>query len=218
MSMTVITIETLLAAYSVGIFPMADSASDPDIYWVEPEKRGIFPLHSFHVPRSLAKTVRQMPFDVTVDQDFRRVMRECAASRPGRHATWINRTILDLYAELHEAGYAHSVECWRAGELVGGLYGVAFKGVFCGESMFSRETDASKVALVHLVARLIRGGYAVLDAQFITPHLARFGAIEIDRREYLGLLREAQETDADFYSLPEGLSGSEILQSITQTS
>ena len=216
--MTSISIETLLAAYHLGIFPMADGADDPDIYWVEPERRGIFPLQSFHIPRKLAKTVRRMPFEVTVDHAFRRVMRACAAPRPGRRATWINRTILDLYTELHEAGFAHSIECWREGALVGGLYGVSFASVFCGESMFSTATDASKVALVHLVARLRAGGYTLLDAQFLTPHLASLGAIEIDRREYLEKLEAARGKEGDFYRLPFGLTGAAILQSITQTS
>lgn len=216
--MTVISIETLLAAYSIGIFPMADSADATEIYWVEPERRGIFPLDAFHVPRRLARTVRQMPFEVTVNRDFRAVMRECAAPRAGRRSTWINRTIVDLFSELHYAGHAHSSECWQDGKLVGGLYGVAFDSVFCGESMFSRVRDASKVALVHLVARLIVGGFTLLDAQFITPHLASLGAIEIDRLDYLARLEAARGKKGDFYRLPVGLSGAEILQSITQTS
>src|SRR5690606_9623401 len=142
--MSVISTETLLAAYHVGIFPMADSADDPNVYWVEPERRGIFPLDALHVPRSLAKTVRRMPFEVTIDRAFRRVMRECAASRPGRRATWINRTILDLCTELHEAGFARSIECWREGELVGGLLGVSFDSGFCGGSLRGKGTDGGE--------------------------------------------------------------------------
>jgi leucyl/phenylalanyl-tRNA--protein transferase len=216
--MSSLTAETILAAYRIGVFPMADSADDPDLYWVEPEWRGIFPLDKFHVPKRLAKTIRKDPFKVTVDTAFRRVMEECAAPRGDREATWINQTILARYCELHEMGYAHSVECWQDGELVGGLYGIAFESVFCGESMFTRVTDASKVALVHLVARLIRGGYTLLDAQFITPHLETLGAIEISRMEYLSRLKKALQSEGSFYSLGSDVTGSEILQSITQTS
>ncbi|MFC4270256.1 leucyl/phenylalanyl-tRNA--protein transferase [Sneathiella chungangensis] len=216
--MTSLTADTILAAYRMGIFPMADSAEDDELFWVEPERRGIFPLDDFHVPKRLAKTIRRMPFEVTVNTAFRRVMRECAAPRGEDNGTWINDTILELYGELHDRGFAHSVECWKDGELVGGLYGVAFESVFCGESMFTRVTDASKIALVYLVARLIHGGYTLLDAQFITPHLATFGAREISRAEYLVRLKNALQSEGNFYSLPAGLTGSEILQSITQTS
>ncbi len=216
--MTSLTADTILAAYRMGIFPMADSAEDDELFWVEPERRGIFPLDDFHVPKRLAKTIRRMPFEVTVNTAFRRVMRECAAPRGEDNGTWINDTILELYGELHDRGFAHSVECWKDGELVGGLYGVAFESVFCGESMFTRVTDASKIALVYLVARLIHGGYTLLDAQFITPHLTTFGAREISRAEYLVRLKNALQSEGNFYSLPAGLTGSEILQSITQTS
>ena len=216
--MTSLTAETVLAAYRIGVFPMADSADDPDLYWVEPERRGIFPLDEFHVPKRLARTIRKEPFKVTVDTAFRRVMEECAAPCDDREATWINETILALYGELHDIGYAHSVECWQDGELVGGLYGIAFESVFCGESMFTRVTDASKVALVYLVARLIRGGYTLLDAQFITPHLETLGAREISRMDYLTRLKKALQSEGNFYSLGAGVTGSEILQSITQTS
>lgn len=216
--MTSLTADTILAAYRMGIFPMADSAEDDELFWVEPEQRGIFPLDDFHVPKRLAKTIRRMPFEVTVNTAFRRVMRECAAPRGEDNGTWINDTILELYGELHDRGFAHSVECWKDGELVGGLYGVAFESVFCGESMFTRVTDASKIALVYLVARLVHGGYTLLDAQFITPHLTTFGAREISRTEYLVRLKNALQSEGNFYSLPAGLTGSEILQSITQTS
>ena len=210
--------DLILSAYVNGVFPMSEARDDPDIFWVDPDKRGIFPLDQFHVPRSLAKTVRKMPFDVTIDRDFCGVMRACAAAAEGRDTTWINQTILDLYDELHDRGHAHSVECWQDGALVGGLYGVSFASVFCGESMFSRVTDASKVALVYLVARLIHGGYTLLDAQFLTPHLARFGAIEVDRERYHELLGDGLASKGDFYSLASGASGTDVLQSITQTS
>ena len=216
--MTSLTAETILAAYRIGVFPMADSADDPDLYWVEPGRRGIFPLDRFHVPKRLAKTIRKMPFTVTVDTAFRRVMGECALPRSDRGDTWINDVILERYGELHDMGYAHSVECWQEGELVGGLYGIAFESVFCGVSMFTRVTDASKIARVYLVARLIRGGYTLLDAQFITPHLATFGAEEISRLEYLSRLKKGLQSEGNFYSLGAGVTGSEILQSITQTS
>jgi len=213
-----ITPEVLLKAYACGIFPMAEAADDPEIYWIEPERRGILPLDAFHVPRRLRRTVRQDRFVIRVDTAFDAVIEGCAAPGENRRRTWINDRIHRLYSDLNRLGHCHSIEAWQDGALVGGLYGVRLGSAFFGESMFSRSRDASKVALVHLVARLRAGGFTLLDSQFLTDHLARFGAIEIDRREYLGLLREAQETDADFYSLPEGLSGSEILQSITQTS
>lgn len=216
--MTSLTAETILAAYRIGVFPMADSAEDPDLYWVEPERRGIFPLDAFHVPKRLAKKIRKMPFRVTVDTAFRRVMEECATPRGDGGDTWINDIILERYCELHDMGYAHSVECWDGDELAGGLYGLAFESVFCGESMFTRVTDASKIALVYLVARLIRGGYTLLDAQFINPHLATFGAQEISRLEYLSRLKKGLQSEGNFYSLGAGVTGSDILQSITQTS
>lgn len=216
--MTSLTAETILAAYRIGVFPMADSAEENDLYWVEPERRGVFPLEDFHVPKRLAKTIRRMPFKVTVDTAFRRVMRECASPRGDRRDTWINDIILERYGELHDMGYAHSVECWDGDDLAGGLYGLAFESVFCGESMFTRVTDASKIALVYLVARLIRGGYTLLDAQFMNPHLATFGAKEISRLEYLARLKKGLQHQGNFYSLGDGVTGSEILQSITQTS
>ncbi|MFT6558715.1 leucyl/phenylalanyl-tRNA--protein transferase [Sneathiella sp.] len=216
--MTALTTEILLSAYSHGIFPMSESQDDPEIFWVDPERRGIFPLDDFHVPRSLAKTIRKDPFKITADTCFRQVMKECAASQSGRETTWINRTILDLYTELHQEGHAHSIECWDGDTLVGGLYGVSFAGVFCGESMFSRQTNASKIALVYLVARLKRGGFKLLDTQFLTDHLASMGAIEISREEYHRRLDQALDVEGDFYSLEDGLSSSAILQSITQTS
>lgn len=191
-----LTPEVLLRAYAEGLFPMADGRDDPALYWVSPEKRGIIPLEGFHVPRRLARTVRSGRFQVTSDQAFEDVMRACAAPASGREQTWINDEILRLYAALHAGGHAHSVECWHAGELAGGLYGVSLGAVFFGESMFSRLRDASKVALVHLVKALRQGGFVLLDTQFLTAHLAAFGACEIPRDDYLALLRQAIARDA----------------------
>jgi leucyl/phenylalanyl-tRNA--protein transferase len=186
-----LTPQMLLSAYAQGLFPMAERRDDPTLYWVSPEQRGVIPLDSFHVPHRLARTARSGRFTVTSDQAFARVMEECAASRPGREESWINAEILRLYGALAASGHAHSVECWRDGKLAGGLYGVMLGAAFFGESMFSNETDASKVALVALVDMLKRGGFTLLDTQFLTPHLARFGAREIPRHEYLLLLQDA---------------------------
>ena len=188
----------LLNCYAHGVFPMADSREDEAIFLIDPQKRGVLPLDRFHVPRRLARTVRAEPFEVRIDTAFSEVVAACAASARGREETWINPTIEQLYAELFEMGHAHSVETWLDGELVGGLYGVSLGAAFFGESMFSRRTDASKVALVHLVARLILGGYRLLDTQFITAHLTRFGAEEIPRLDYHRRLAKALETEADF--------------------
>ncbi|MEH6402955.1 MAG: leucyl/phenylalanyl-tRNA--protein transferase [Sneathiella sp.] len=216
--MTVLTTEILLNAYTHGIFPMSESQDDPELFWVDPEWRGIFPLDEFHVSKSLAKAIRKHPYTVTFDTCFRRVMKECAASNKDRPTTWINRPILDLYTELHEEGHAHSVECWDGDELVGGLYGVSFASAFCGESMFSRRSNASKIALVYLVARLKSGGFQLLDTQFVTDHLATMGAVEISREEYHRRLDLAINREANFHSLSVDAGPSEILQSITQTS
>jgi leucyl/phenylalanyl-tRNA---protein transferase len=203
-----ITTDTLLRAYAAGVFPMAERRTDTELFWVSPEARGILPLDGFHVSHRLARTVRSDRFTVKTDTAFRDVMLACAEPAPDRKESWINDEILRVYGELHDMGHAHSVECWRDGELVGGLYGVRLGGAFFGESMFSRERDASKVALVHLVARLLHGGFALLDAQFITSHLTRFGAIEIPRREYLQMLQDALQTNAQFYwPEPSGKSG-----------
>ncbi len=193
-----ITPQLLLKAYSCGLFPMADSAEDLDVYWVEPEQRGIIPLDDFHVPKSLSKTVRRKRFDIRVNTAFCAVLDGCAEPAPGRTKTWINRTIRELYTQLHHLGHAHSVEAWRNNRLVGGLYGVALRGAFFGESMFSRETDSSKVCLVHLVKRLRDHGFILLDTQFTTDHLVRFGAVEIPRETYNTLLDEALLIDARF--------------------
>ena len=197
---------------------MAESRDAPELFWLDPEQRGVLPLEAFHLPRRLARTVRSERFDVRIDTAFEHVMRACAEPRPGHEESWINEEILALYCALFEKGYAHSVECWREGELAGGLYGVHIGAAFFGESMFSRQRDASKVALAHLVARLRAGGFKLLDTQFVTPHLSGFGVIEIPRGAYRRLLREAVNSSADFYSLPEPCPGEEALQSITQIS
>jgi len=191
-----LTPEILLRAYAEGLFPMAERRGDPTLYWVSPDKRGIIPLDAFHVPRRLARTMRSGAFTITSDRAFRTVMEACAAPGPGREESWINSEILRLYTALHISGHAHSVECWQGDRLVGGLYGVRLGAAFFGESMFSRVRDASKVALVHLVEGLTRGGFILLDTQFITAHLARFGALEIPRQQYLRRLHDALNREA----------------------
>jgi leucyl/phenylalanyl-tRNA--protein transferase len=188
---TVLTPNMLLAGYAQGLFPMGESRDDPTLYWVSPERRGILPLDQFHLPRRLARTLRSGAFTVTSDTAFGAVMAGCAAPRPGREQTWINSEIFRLYGALFASGQAHSVECWQDGELAGGLYGVEIGAAFFGESMFSNVRDASKVALAHLVEKLRGGGFVLLDTQFITSHLAQFGAIEIPRADYLLLLHDA---------------------------
>lgn len=196
-----LTPDLLLKAYAAGLFPMAEHRDAEDIYWVEPKQRGVLPLDGLHISHSLAKIIRQERFVVTCDSMFQDVMRACAEPAPGREETWINTLILDAYTALHRQGHAHSIECWQEGRLVGGLYGVSLGAAFFGESMFSRVTDASKVALVHLVARLRFGGYRLLDTQFLTEHLARLGACEIGRSDYLRHLQPAVQSVADFYRL-----------------
>ena len=186
-----LTSDQLLRAYAIGIFPMARSRDDPRLYWVDPDLRGILPLERFHVPHSLRKTLKRAPFDLRVDTAFRAVMEGCAEAKAGRPDTWINQEVIRLFVELHTMGLAHSVETWQEGRLVGGLYGLALGGAFFGESMFSRVPEASKVALVDLVARLKLGGFQLLDTQFVTDHLARFGATEIPRAEYIRRLGQA---------------------------
>jgi leucyl/phenylalanyl-tRNA--protein transferase len=209
--MSEIAAADLLRAYAYGIFPMAESAEDEELLWFEPTMRGLLPLEGFHVPTRLRRTVRSGRFEVRADSCFRDVMLACAAnSRPGRESTWINARILDLYTELHERGFAHSVEAWREERLVGGLYGVALGAAFFGESMFSLETDASKVALVHLVARLRAGGYQLLDTQWITDHLSQFGAFEVPKSRYRRLLQEAVVRQADFHALG-GIEPADVL-------
>jgi leucyl/phenylalanyl-tRNA--protein transferase len=186
-----ITPQVLLKAYACGIFPMAESADDNALYWIEPERRGILPLDAVHVPKSLARTIRRGGFEVKIDNDFDAVIEGCAAPRIGRRSTWINGRIRGLYRELFALDHCHTVEVWQDGELTGGLYGVHLGRAFFGESMFSRARDASKIALVYLVARLKYGGFTLLDTQFVTGHLARFGAIEVSRQAFQRLLEDA---------------------------
>ncbi len=199
-----ITPEIVLRAYAEGLFPMAERRDDPSLFWVSPDRRGIFPLETFQVAKRLARTVRSDKFTVAADTAFTEVMLACAAPAEGREETWINDEILRLYAALHASGHAHSIETRLEGKLVGGLYGVHLGGAFFGESMFRHVTDASKVALVHLVARRKRGGFKLLDAQFLTPHLARLGAVEIPRARYLAKLNQAITTPAYWPASPAG--------------
>jgi leucyl/phenylalanyl-tRNA--protein transferase len=212
-----ITPEVLLRAYACGIFPMAESADDPSLFWVEPEMRGVIPLDAFRIASRLARTVRTDAFTVTVNRAFKAVIAGCAAPQAGRNDTWINQRIRDLYVGLHGIGHAHSVEVWKDDDLVGGLYGVSLGRAFFGESMFHRVRDASKVALVHLVARLIAGGFELLDTQYVTEHLRSFGATEVPRRRYTALLDKALKGEADFYKLPADppLAGARALEIIS---
>jgi len=198
MEMLELTPDMLLRAYANGMFPMAEDRDDPELFWVDPRLRGVIPLDRFHVPRRLRRTVRSARFEVAFDGDFHAVIEACADATQDRPKTWINERIITLYTSLYHMGHAHSVECWRGDELVGGLYGVTLGAAFFGESMFSRERDASKVALVHLVERLRAGGFTLLDTQFVTAHLTGFGAIELPRGTYLGQLRAALERQATF--------------------
>jgi leucyl/phenylalanyl-tRNA--protein transferase len=197
-----ITPEVLLKAYACGIFPMAESADDPALYWIEPELRGIIPLDTFHVPSRLARTVRSEPFVVVCNRDFDAVLDGCSAPGPGRTRTWINARIRNLYRKLYDIGHCHTVEVYDGTALVGGLYGVSLGRTFFGESMFHSARDASKIALVHLVARLRAGGYRLLDTQFVTDHLKTFGATEVPRRHYHRLLADALIGEADFAVFP----------------
>ena len=197
-----ITPDILLRAYSIGLFPMAESATDPNLFWVDPEERGIFPLDGLVVTRSLAKTVRSDRFTIRVDTDYDGVIDGCAEATPDRDGTWINARIRDLYRSLFEGGHVHTIEAWDGEELVGGLYGVALGAAFFGESMFHRRTDASKIALVHLVARLRVGGFTLLDTQFVTDHLATLGAVAVRKQAYHALLAAAVERKADFWTWP----------------
>jgi leucyl/phenylalanyl-tRNA--protein transferase len=208
-----ITPEVLLKAYACGIFPMAESADDPGLYWVEPERRGIFPIEGLLISKRLARTVKGERFEIRMDSDFDAVIDGCAAPGEGRKDTWINGRIRALYGALFRRGHCHTVECWREGRLVGGLYGVSLGGAFFGESMFHRETDASKVALVHLMARLKADGFALLDTQFVTPHLASLGAIEVPRNRYQRMLEAALPVPARF--TPQPLPPAEALARAT---
>ena len=232
----IIPSDLLLLAYRNGIFPMSDGRHDPEVFWVEPKQRAILPLDGFVLSRSLAKAIRQERFEVTCNAAFDRVIAQCAEPRPDHPESWISARIVASYRALHAHGYAHSIECWRDGDLVGGLYGVGFDRVFCGESMFSRADNASKVALAWLVAVLRRSGARLLDCQFMTDHLASLGAVEIPQESYVALLGEAAAAVGDddaggAVALPEGFAALEaeasglglspaklILQSLTQTS
>ena len=208
-----LTPELVMHAYASGIFPMAEHRDDPEVFWVDPRRRGIIPLDGFHMSRSLARRMRRMPHQMRINSAFAEVMDACG----DRSETWINPVIFDLFNRLHIMGHAHSLEIWSEGELIGGVYGLALGGVFCGESMFSRRTDASKVALAYLVDRLNMAGFSLFDTQFLTPHLASLGAIEITRAEYHRRLRDALEREADF-TAPPLASAQDVLQRNTQTS
>jgi leucyl/phenylalanyl-tRNA--protein transferase len=211
-----ITPKLLLRAYSIGMFPMAESADDPTIFWVDPEERGIFPLDGIIVSRSLAKVVRSDRYEIRIDTDFDGVMEGCAGGGPDRPSTWINARIRRLYFDLYRQGHVHTVEAWQDGKLVGGLYGVAIGAAFFGESMFHTARDASKAALVHLAARLRAGGFTLLDTQFVTPHLATLGAIAVSRRKYHRMLDKAIGTPARFFAWPkdEPVSGARALAAL----
>ena len=217
--------DMLLRAYASGIFPMAERADSTDVFWVEPRRRGVLPLDAFHLPKSLAKTLRQERFRFTADRAFAAVLEGCAEPAPGRSETWINPLIAEAYVALHERGQAHSVEAWTAdGAMAGGLYGVRLGAAFFGESMFTRVTDASKCCLAALVARLRLGGFRLLDTQFLTSHLAGFGAVEIPAKDYRARLSAALSgTSGDFFAgddggFGEGPSGKRIVQLLSQTS
>ena len=214
--------DQLLKCYATGVFPMGEAREDPRIFLVEPEQRGIIPLNEFRIPSRLRRTIRSDAFEVRVDTAFAAVLDACAAPAPGREDSWINGPIRRLYAELNARGQAHSIECWIDERLVGGLYGVTLGGAFFGESMFSRERDASKVALAHLVARLKRGGWRLLDAQFLTAHLTQFGAVETPQAAYLKRLKAARAVRPNTRSLFEPMTGTEAvfyaLQPTTQAS
>lgn len=203
--------DELLNCYATGVFPMGEARDDPRVFLVEPDQRGVIPLDGFHVPTRLRRTVKSDLFEVRVSTAFEAVLDACAASAPGREDTWINAPIRSLYLELQARGNAHSIECWREGRLVGGLYGVTLGGAFFGESMFTRERDASKVALVHLVARLKRGGWRLLDAQFLTEHLSQFGAVETPQAAYLKRLKAALPVRPNARSLFEPMTGAEAV-------
>ena len=228
-----ITPQVLLKAYSCGIFPMAESADNNALYWIEPERRGILPLDAVHIPKSLARTIRRGGFEVKINNDFDAVIEGCAEPRAGRRSTWINGRIRSLYRELFALGHCHTVEVWQNGELTGGLYGVHIGRAFFGESMFSRARDASKIALVYLIARLKHGGFTLLDTQFITDHLERFGAVEISRQAFQQRLedalncsqgssagdgRAAAASDGFFSALSDGTPPTDVLQLVSLAS
>ena len=210
--MTTITPKILLQAYTIGIFPMAEAAEDNALYWVEPDERGIIPLRGLRISQSLRKQVRKQSFEIRIDSAFSEVIEACAAKTKNRKSTWINGRICKLYTQLHKMGHCHSVECWQDGKLVGGLYGVRIGAAFFGESMFSRVTNASKVALVHLVARLNAGGFQLLDAQFMNPHLKTLGAIVMSKADYKELLPTAIAASADFNKFKDDNDPARVLE------
>ncbi|MDR3408616.1 MAG: leucyl/phenylalanyl-tRNA--protein transferase [Methylovirgula sp.] len=211
-----ITPDILLRAYSIGLFPMAESAEDQNLFWIDPEARGVFPLGGLIVSKKLARIIRSDRFEVRIDHDFEAVIDACASVGAGREKTWINRRIKKLYGQLFDLGRVHTVEAWQDGVLVGGLYGVALGAAFFGESMFHRQTDASKVALIHLAGRLVAGGFKLLDTQFVTPHLQSLGAIEVSKEGYRLMLAEAVAQKADFLVWPkdQAVSGSVVLEAL----
>lgn len=213
--MTRITPEVLLHAYAAGVFPMAENADDPHLHWIDPEERGVMPLDRFHVSSSLRKRLRHHSFEVRINTAFEQVMAKCAERTRERKVTWINKPIQTLYGKLFDMGHCHSVECWHENSLVGGLYGVSIGAAFFGESMFSRATDASKIALVHLVARLNVGGYRLLDAQFTNDHLMQFGAIAVSRNDYRIMLKAAIEREGSFLAFDEDASRERVLAAAT---
>lgn len=209
-----LTAGLLLRGYAFGVFPMAESRDSAEVYWVDPERRGILPLDGFRISRTLARSIRRGGYRIAVDSDFDGIVEACAA----REETWINRTLTDLYGELHRAGRAHSLEVWMDGSLAGGIYGVTCGGAFFGESMFSLRTDASKIALAYLVDRLNRSGFELFDVQFLTPHLASLGAVEIPRNAYRRHLRAALSASADFAAAGTIPTAQDVLQRNSQTS
>ena len=210
--------EDLLKAYTLGYFPMARARDDAHAVWVLPDERGVIPLDAPHVPKKLARFLKTEPFEIRINTAFSEVIAACAEATKGRPETWINDAIIEAYTELHYQGHAHSIECWKDGKLAGGLYGVVMGAAFCGESMFSRTTNASKIAMLHLMARLKIGGFHFIDAQFYNEHLVQFGLIGVPDADYQLMLENALDAEADFFAAPDQLSAVSVLQSITQTS
>ena len=210
--------QTILKGYSLGIFPMSESIDDPNIYWINPKKRGVIPLNDFKISKSLKKDIKKKKFKITINTNFNKVIANCAKKTKGRPTTWINKEIIKLYSNLHKIGHAHSLEAWSKNKLVGGLYGVSLGSAFFGESMFSTVSNSSKICLVYLVANLKIRGFTLLDTQFVNPHLEGFGAIEISRDKYLSMLGKSLKKNADFKKKISQSSIYDIIQSMTQTS
>lgn len=217
-SANAISVDELIKAYSLGYFPMARARDDANVVWVLPDERGFIDLDDVRAPRRLKKFIKTEPFEIRINSAFEEVITACGDATPARPDTWINDAIIEAYSELHYLGVAHSVECWRDGKLAGGLYGLALGAAFCGESMFSREDNASKVAMVHLMARLKIGGFDFVDAQFFNEHLEQFGLVGLSNDNYQTRLQAALMKQADFFAAPDQLSTARVLQSITQTS